>query len=648
MKYRSKLLLALSCLLALIFCQTALAEMFIRSNHLGYSPERDKIILVMTDSDQSQSQWQLINQAGDTILQGQLGPSIAGVTVHTPKAFNYQIDLSQLKTLGQYQLSVGDQQRDITIADQPYKKLLNDMLRHLKTARSGTSDTLLHPASHLGDSKAILYQIKGQPSQGQWQATSPPKTIDMQGGWYDAGDYIKFTLTTAYTTYYLLSAYQANPSLFDKKLSKTKWVDVLDEAKHGLDYLLKTLPSQNQFIIQVSTGLDHKEGFRLPQNDSRDGKREALSAISPAHMGYTAAALALGANLFEQLGDKVLADQYHLTAIAIYQRARQSDALKQAAFERDITNDFYRDPDIHDNLAMAAYELFKLTGQNQYLQQAIAYADIAGNRGWASWGDTTSSVNYRLAPYHASAKTHFLNEMHNYQTYDSQAGNIWGVPMRPYWGPMLGQFIVGAYSGLAYANGLRQDADLLWDNLDYFLGRNSWGKALIISKQVPNSVENLYSQIYQLTGEYPTGAVSEGPGDKATFESLKSFFPTHPSDAYYYAFNTEQQIFFDNPKNFQTMENTITIQAAGIYMLAVANQLTKTTPETTVPQSPVETNTIKTRPIKTQSIENKRTVNTSNASQKQSSGSLGYLTLVTLLSMCIRRRTVIIQAGEHK
>lgn len=547
--------------------------LYIRYNHLGYTPERPKKIIVMADESQSGTEWRLTDGSG-VVLSGMLGSSIAGKSSHTPMAFNYVVDLSHLTQTGNYKLQVGDSKWvDITVAKRPYEFMVSDILHHFRVQRSGTDDTALHQASHLGDARAIVYRPDGDVNDGRWKPNSQNKTVDMLGGWYDAGDYIKFTLTIAYSTYYLLRAYQTKPEIFSKHHSSTALVDILDEAHHGLEYLLKTHPEKDEFIIQVSTGDDHKQGFRLPEHDKRDGKREALSALSPAQMGLASAALALGADIFRNKGEPEKAQRYREKAIAIYERARQQDALPVTAFERDQTNDFYKDAVPADNMGLAAIELYLLTNQEKYLSEAKEYADSAGNGGWAAWCCVTTGLNYRLSPYSISASANFDSELQGYADYDKNQGNVWGIPMQQYWAPLQGAFTVAAYAGLKHISQPQSADDLLWSNLDYFLGRNNWGVAFIASPKVPYSVSRMYSQVYKLTGSYPLGAIAEGPGDRKIYERLAHFFETQEGDEYYKRFNTEQEVFFHNSSNFQTMETTITLQASALYMLAVAAKL---------------------------------------------------------------------------
>lgn len=97
-------------------------------------------------------------------------------------------------------------------------------------APAGFSDR----ASHLGrgqDSQATLFSRKGDMATAR----------DLRGGWYDAGDYNKYTSWTANYIITLLHAYEENPRIWTDDFgipeSGNGVPDILDEVKWGLDWL---------------------------------------------------------------------------------------------------------------------------------------------------------------------------------------------------------------------------------------------------------------------------------------------------------------------------------------------------------------------------------------------------------------------------
>ncbi|GAF91483.1 unnamed protein product, partial [marine sediment metagenome] len=269
------------------------AKGYARYNLAGYFPNTIKRIVIMSDDDCAGKKWEIKDKSGKSVLSGTVEKSLIGKGDHTPMDFNHEIDFSSLTTVGTFTFKIeGIKAFKIKIKKNPYKSIIQSNLRWLRVTRSGSKDCLDHKPAHFGDTASYIYRRKGKENTDEWEEDPNGKKVNMLGGWYDGFVYTKFTLTTALTTYSLLRAYEINPSVFGKKYSKTDLIDILDEAKWGLDYLLKTMPDDNEFIIQMGGFADNERGTLLPHEDPRDGKRECYSIFSPNQMGNAAAALA--------------------------------------------------------------------------------------------------------------------------------------------------------------------------------------------------------------------------------------------------------------------------------------------------------------------------------------------------------------------
>ncbi len=555
--------------LTLIFiCSSVFADIFIRYNQVGYEPIRKKRVIVMSDRSIKNNTWSFVNNSGDTVLQGTMGKHIFGMNDHLPKMFNYTLDFSKIETEGDYTLAIeGTEPVTIKIKKNAHVFLINQMVRFMKVQRSGTDDCLDHKKSHMGDASCQVY-IRSNMDNKSWKKANNAEPVDMLGGWYDAGDYIKFTLTTAYASYFMLRSYETYPEIFDgvKNYSQSSLNDMLDEAKYGLDYLMKTMPNDTTFIIQVANHEDHRQGLRLPDQDLLNGQRHAYSCLSPTQMGYTAAALALGSKIFKEQGLKKEADQYKAMAIKIFKAAEKSKELP-AWFEFEWEK-FYFDETADDNMQLAATELYYLTGENEYLNKAKMYADKAKQGYWASWGSCHMQAHSRLLPKFYNSRTHLESDLTMFKGKTYTNGNIWGMPHDYTWATM--------YSFFGVANGAIQHTMLTksktylqcaLDVLDYTLGQNNWGMAMVASPDIPGSADNVYSQFYKLQPKlFPTGAIAEGPGDRKTHDELKQYFHNDEETDPMSEFNTPLFVFYNNEHDFQCMETTISGMADGIFL----------------------------------------------------------------------------------
>ncbi|ERP31048.1 glycoside hydrolase family 9 protein [Chitinivibrio alkaliphilus] len=561
---------------------TVFSKAYIRYNYIGYNPSREKRIVVMAEEGIDGTQWTLRdNETGEEVLSGNIGASVYERGDHLPFDYNYVFDITELREVGEYTLSLaGDiaEPANIVIHQDPYGDLISKPLRWLREARCGSDAVEDREICHLGDKKAEVFRRADPHDNGSWGPLDEPKYFDGHGGWHDAGDYLKFSLTCAYTTYYILRAYDINPSIFDTLYNnddgQNELNDLLDEAQWGLDFLMRTMPDTNEFMIMIGHNEDHHVGYRLPQDDHLDGERPFLSALSIPQMGYTAAALALGATIFEELGREEQAQEYFEKAQLIYRRALSDDA-EATAWLDDDANPFYRDDTNFDNLQLAAGELYRFSGDPSYLEDAQEFADLARGAGWKAWTAVNMTAHMNIMDDYPVAQNYLYLDLDQFLDNSRAAGNIWGIPMRYVWAGLYSYIGVGAtaaeYELLTGNTGYHS---LARNMTDYLLGYNNWGICFIAIEDMENTITEPNSQIYMLQADkFPEGAIAEGPGDRESWEYYSTYFGFDMHAEWTHKFNTEAGVFYDNRKDFMCMETTVVGMSDGIYLLAVASKL---------------------------------------------------------------------------
>lgn len=554
--------------LLLITCQVIFGQnQFIRFNQAGYICKAPKNLIINSSEDLKNNNWEILKQ-GQLIKKGLLSNSIAAKGKHTNFPFNYSVVFSELQETGEYTFKFNQHEIQFSIDKNPYQKFLPEVLHYLRQQRSGTKTTVDKPAGHFMDSLAPIYIQK----EGvfEWEPSKTNQTTNAIGGWYDAGDYLKFTLTNAYTTYLLLRAYEANPKALNfKKYSTSNLNDLLDEAKWGLDYLERCYISNKLFIIQIGDERDHQLGNRFASND-QNPHRYAYTSLSRPQLAYSSAAFALAAKTWKSI-DTNQAKKYEQKAIALFELAEQH--LKCFWYQKGHEI-FYSDKSGNDNMQLAAVELFQLTNQKKYKYALQQYGAEAGQGYWSSWADFNMPTHARSAQYYSQSKNYLANDLEAFAKIAKEENNIWNTPHQYTWGTLYSQFGV-AYSSLLYQDltGSSEFSKMTYDVIDYTFGKNNWGYSFIASNKLPNAVQNIYSQTYILQPQlYPTGAIAEGPGDKASHLDMVQWYNMTPESEQMEKFNTSDVIFYDDQTNFQTMETTIAGLADGIFLISLLSR----------------------------------------------------------------------------
>lgn len=206
-------------------------------------------------------------------------------------------DFSEIEAPGKYavfDIEKGVRSAEFSIGEHVYKDVMKHSLRAFFYQRAGfekkpefAGKAWADKASHLGtgqDSESRPWH-EGRPSN---PAKSPIK--DLRGGWYDAGDFNKYTSWTARYIIVLLQAYAEHPEAFSDDYgipeSGNGIPDILDEAKWGLDWLVRMQNADGSLLcVQGLAGAS-------PPSDARANSYYGPPTTSATLMGAAAFAYA--------------------------------------------------------------------------------------------------------------------------------------------------------------------------------------------------------------------------------------------------------------------------------------------------------------------------------------------------------------------
>jgi endoglucanase len=237
-----------------------------RINQLGYTPNGIKSAVWCSKQNIIIKTFQLVEATANKIVFTASAGKQFGA--YGPFLQTCRLNFSSFTKPGRYYLQSGDTRSpEFVIGNNVYNGAADFCLRYMRQQRSGFNP-FLKDSCHTHDGY-VLY--------GEKAGIKDSAHIDVVGGWHDASDYLQYSATSANATYHLLMAYRDFPNIFtDEKLAngldgKNGMADVLDEAKWGLDWLLKMHPRNDWMFNQLGDDRDH-QGMRIPKEDSFYGK----------------------------------------------------------------------------------------------------------------------------------------------------------------------------------------------------------------------------------------------------------------------------------------------------------------------------------------------------------------------------------------
>jgi hypothetical protein len=518
-------------------------EIYIRFNQIGFLPEDFKTAIILSTYNLDGKQIFVINtKNGEKIFSALLQNNLGA---YGDFPYTYSIDFSIIKTPGEYFIQYSRQKTfAFRINDGIYNGLADTLLQFFKVQRCGYTDPLLHKVCHIADASGLIYG-----------GNVNNKIVDVTGGWHDAGDYVKFLNTTAFATYMLLFSYEFDPVKFSSDKNNNNIPDILEEAKVGLDWMLRCYYEETKLITQVQNLRDHDVGWRMPEDDPLGFDRPAFTGIGKNLIGIYSATMALASRIWM---DKINYPDFANKCLAA---AENLYALKNKVPDIDSSGTgMYLDKTFIGKLSLGAVELYLTTKKTSYLEEAAAYADSAKSDYWWSWGDVNSLADFKLGKIIPRFGNYIKNNLDEFNK--NKKKNLFGKGTDLTWGTNV------TLLGISLQNILykKLTGDKSYDSLetyqrDFILGRNAWGISFI-SGIGNNYTKNFHHQISYIKKKLP-GGFAAGPVPKEILDKYKIIIEKKDK---YYKFQTNESVYHDDRLDYITNEPTITGNATAIFV----------------------------------------------------------------------------------
>lgn len=399
-------------LLALAAVQ-AFAGSWVRINQIGYLPEATKVAVFMSDDAVKVDGFELVDAfTGDVAWRSDaVRPTGALGQMKT----TCRLDFSALKTDGAYYIKVlssgGETRSEIfPINPKVYDGAADFVLNYMRQQRCGWNP-FFKDSCHRKDGIIV----------GHPDPKKDSTFLDVTGGWHDASDCLQYTTTSANAIYQMMFAYQSNPEAFsdnhlaDGTPGRNGIPDIIDEIYWGLKWLDKMNPEPGEMYNQIADDRDHV-GMRVPNDDQADygwgkgeyrpvwfcsgepqqrGKRgdknKTTGVASTA--GKFASDFALGAEILKPFYPE-FAEKIGAKAQAAYDAGVAKPGVCQTASV--VSPYIYEEDNWVDDMELAAYEMFRRTGDKKYRTEAIEYAR---REPVTPWTGADSARHYQWYPF---------------------------------------------------------------------------------------------------------------------------------------------------------------------------------------------------------------------------------------------------------
>jgi len=479
----------------------------IHLNQIGFRPDTAQRAILATPAT-TPLPWRMLDAQDHVVTTGETQPfgddAASGDHVH-------RIDLGSVRTPGTYRIEAGGvRSHPFAIGAEVYRPLSRAALNYFYQTRAGIPIEAAYAggkawARAAGHPHEVVTCFKGVDRAGTtWPGCR--YSLDVTGGWYDAGDQGKYVVNGGIAVWTLLDLYEANaasPPFPDGSAALPEAGngsnDLLDEARWEMRFLLAmqvpdgerlALPHGRQgdgpahLTLTDAGGMAHhkvadRNWTALPTVPADDKEERLLYPPSTAATLNLAATAAQCARIWKPI-DAAFAHRCLGAASKAYQAAlRNPDVYAAQHFDG---SGGYGDNDLSDELYWATAELYATTHMPELAGALHRMALHAAPLGDApGWGSTSALGTITLATAAGipaaerdAARAKLVALADRFLAEDARSGyHIPYASTRYQWGSngtVLNRGIILALA--ARFTGKAAYRDAVVDAADYVLGRN--------------------------------------------------------------------------------------------------------------------------------------------------------------------------------
>lgn len=475
----------------------------INLNQIGFLPGAEKVAVLNGDAISTKAT--VVDAAsGSVVYEGDVESASFNDATGRDEA---RFDFSSFTTPGTYKIVSGEfESFEFKIAEDVYDEAFDATLRMFYLQRCGVELTAdlagdhAHPECHTG--AATIYGTE--------------ETIDVSGGWHDAGDYGRYVVSGAKGAADLMLAYSLYPDAFDDELgipeSGNGIPDVLDEVKYELNWLFKMQAPDGGVYHKVTCA--NFPGFVMPEAETEE---LIVTPVSTTATGDFAAVMAMASYIYADI-DPDFATACYDAAVKAAEYLDAHPDFEGAVNPDGIVTGEYPDTNDKDERCWAYAELFKASGDSKYDDAFCALIDggvpCANDFGWQGVGAYAGyaylSAEKAKGKFYDAVLTSFMSGIPGVET--AAAGDAYNSSLVEYpWGSNMTIANNGMYLILYDVVKNTDEGDAVArEQLNYLLGTNGTSYCFLTGFGT-QSPESPHHRPTEATGIVVPGMVAGGP-----------------------------------------------------------------------------------------------------------------------------------------